>query len=1273
MLSILDEKSKYWKQSLESSSYTQGLPADISGSDITYSELEFDYPKEDVETVLKITGQNRNALFAFLLSSVCMIFRKYAWNKEIRIGVPRQEESGEFLDILPLNLQIGIEETLQQIVNSVQKEYVALCKNADVTREQLGFYEGIDLGCESVVAFEGVHIPVRNEEVKLYLLFSLDDSRLHCRIQYDANTYRAKKVERFAGQLKTLLSKILTNRTQTLTEADITTEADKELLLKYQTGEELTANDETFTSRIKLICGQYPDKTAIVDFEKSITYKELWKKSGKIVSCLREHGVKRGDVVGIQLPTAAEFVVAMVALMRMGVTYLPMDEDVPAGRSEYYLSNSNAKYVITDKDENSYPVPKILADTFDNYPEDDYIDTSVTAQDILYIIYTSGSTGEPKGSLLTHLNLISLVHSVNRIANPTDKRDFNVGQLASFSFDPSEAAILLSLFSGYTLYVIPQNLRLDGRGLINYIQDIGFDYIFCSTAHINVLIDGNINKIKELKVRYLNIGGEVFRKERAIEFCNMFSENTPTVLNVYGLTETAVQSTVHVFDPGRIDEEVSIPVGAPIAGTNVYILDECKNFAPFGAKGEIYIGGLGVGKGYVNNPEETGKRFTDDPILKGGTMYRTGDMGRWSEKGEILFEGRFDNQIKIRGYRVEIEELESVIAARKNVRECAVIVKTVNDNMQLVAYLTLDGGVSALEELKDELHKILPEYMIPSHIVVINNMPLNINGKVDKKLLRTLEVEKKELVPPTTDIQKKLLGIWQELLGCKEISIRDDFFTIGGQSLKMVKMVAMIYEEFGCEISIGDVIGHPTIESLSSFVEGCEKSDSIKFEVSPKKEHYALSSSQKRMYIVHKLDNGGTTYNTPMLLKLEGRMDPEKLDRAIGKIVARHEIFRTTFVSAGSEIVQKVSEGGEFHIEVKEISEGKILEACRESIKPFVLEEGPLIRVTLFVAGEDLSYLFIDMHHIVSDMVTVDLFLKEMTSLYKGEELAPVRFQFKDYSEWMNKRIESGEFDKQEEYWLKEFESGIPSLNLPKDFSGSDSNKGKTLRFSTDEELYSSVKDFANKEGVTLQMVMVSAYALLLSRYTGSEDILIGLPVAARRKLELDSIMGPILNTVLLKLRVNCRQTYKEFLSEVKDKLLMTLDNQEYPLDILVDKLSKLTGSGRGSVYETSFNFYDDGNIGENCFLEDVSISSVDIDYNISHADIDTTCSVEDGKVKVTINYLEDSFDEATIDYFGRHYIELLKSIFESPNENVDLLNMYTHDELEMYSDEYAG
>ena len=1273
MLSILDEKSKYWKQSLESSSYTQGLPADISGKDITYSELEFDYPKEDVETVLKITGQNKNALFAFLLSSVCMIFRKYAWNKEIRIGVPRQGELGEFLDILPLNLQMGLQDTLQQIVNAVQKEYVALCKNADVTEEQLRFYEGIDISCESVVAMEGVHSLVQKEGVKLDILFSLDDSRLHCRIKYDANTYRVKKMERLAGQLKTLLSKILTDRTQTLTATDITTKADKELLLKYQTGEDIPVSDETFTSRIKLICEKYPNKTAIVDFEKSITYKELWKRSGKIANCLREHGVKRGDVVGIQLPTAAEFVVAMVALMRIGATYLPMDEDVPAGRSEYYLLNSNAKYVITDKKQNSYPVPKILADTFDRYDEDDYIDTSVTAQDILYIIYTSGSTGEPKGSLLTHYNLINLVHSVNRIANPEGKRDFNVGQLSSFSFDPSEAAILLSLFSGYTLYVIPQNLRLDGRGLINYIQDIGFDYIFCSTAHISVLIDGNINKIKELKVRYLNIGGEVFRKERAMEFCNMFSENTPTVLNVYGLTETAVQSTVHVFDPKRIDDEVSIPVGAPIAGTNIYILDECKNFAPFGAKGEIYIGGLGVGKGYVNNSEETGKRFTEDPILKGGVMYRTGDMGRWSEKGEILFEGRFDNQIKIRGYRVEIEELESVIAARKNVKECAVIVKTVNDNMQLVAYLTLEKAENALEELREELHKILPEYMIPSHIVVINSMPLNINGKVDKKLLKTLEVEKKEVVAPTTDTEKKILGIWQELLGCKEISIRDDFFTIGGQSLKMVKMVSMIYEEFGCELSVGDVIKHPTIESLSSFVDNCEKSDSVRLEVSPKKEYYALSSSQKRMYIVHKLDNGGTTYNTPMLLKLEGKMDPGKLERAIGEIVARHEIFRTTFVSVDDEIVQKVSEAGEFHIEVKEISEGELSQACRESIRPFVLEEGPLVRVTLFVAGEDLSYLLVDMHHIVSDMVTVDLFLKEMTSLYKGEELPPVSFQFKDYSHWMNKRIETGELDRQEDYWLKEFENGIPTLNLPKDFGGSDSNRGKTLRFSTDETLYSAVKYFANKGGVTTQMVMVSAYALLLSRYTGSEDIVIGLPVAARRKLELDSVMGPILNTVLLKLRVNSGQTYKEFLSEVKDKLLMTLDNQEYPLDMLVDKLSKLTGSGRGSVYETSFNFYDDGNIGENCYLDGVTISSVDIDYNISHADIDTTCSVENGKVKVTVNYLEDSFDEATIDYFGQHYIELLKSIVESPDENVDLLNMYTQDELEMYSDEYAG
>ena len=1277
MLSVIDDRYNFWKENIECKNYMVALPKDILREGKKFEEQSFEYSEKDYEIINAITNGDKTGMFAFLLSSVYIALRKYDLIDEVRVGIPNKLENNGYIKILPLLCTVQNKSTVREIVNQVQEKYVLLCKNSTVTEEDILFDNDIDLNTDTVVAFKGVHQAPEEDSYQLYILFSNEDNQIKGNVKYDSNTYRSGKITRFIKQLKMLPGILIEDRLKTISEVSLVTNEEQELLKHAQAGGSFEMSECNFAMKIMNHKDNNPNGIAVVDADSELTYENLWEKAGRVVSFLRKQGIRKGDVVGIQLPPVADFIVAMVAIMRLGAIYVPMDENVPNDRCKQYLADSKACLFITNNLDRDLIIPTVNIDDLYSQPVDDYMDTSVTLEDVLYILFTSGSTGKPKGAALTQRNLANLAININHTINKEGRNGLKIGQLTSFSFDPSEAAITYAMFWGYTVYVIPKSYRVDGKGLIEYINKIGFDYIVGATAHIDVLIDGNINKEKELKVGTINIGGEVFRKERARKFFQMFSVNPPRILNTYGLTETSVLSTMYEVDVDELEENVSIPIGRPIENTSVYILDENRKLLPYGAKGEIYLGGDCVGLGYVNNEKENANRLFDSVFKNGKRIFRTGDVGRWSESGHLLCEGRVDNQVKIRGYRIELAEIENTINQLPEVKETAVIVKNSSGANRLVAYVTSNGAGIDVDKITLALKKVLPEYMVPAHIIPLKEMPRNINAKIDKKSLEQRDIPKKNsraIIKPKNDTQEKILAVWKELLGIETISIDDNFFELGGQSLMMVKMLGRLYDIFNFELTIEDIIDHQTIEELAEFI-ACNnsKASQIEMQKSPDKDYYELSSSQKRMYISHKLDNENTTFNTPMLLKLEGEVNESSLVEAITTTVNRHDIFKTVFVEKNNSIVQQVNKEINFAVEVKAISEEEVPQICTNCIKPFDISKGPLIRVSLFTISDKCTYLFIDMHHIISDMVTVDLFVKEVVSQYNSMKLGNVKYQFKDYVEWMEKRLESGELEKQKDYWLNEYKAGIPTLGLQADHIESigDEKMGGTLRFYGDEALLDAIKKLSSKMGVTVQMVLISAYAIIASRYACNDTVLIGVPVAARKKAYLNDIMGPILNTVLLKIDVDESVEYTAYLSGVKKKALDAMSNQEYPLELLIDEIGKNHSIKRGSVYEISFNYYEEESIGGDCAIDGVKISSVDIDYNATHADIDMTCSIENEQINVTINYLKNLFDKSTVEYFGKHYIELLKTIVDTPEEAINQLNMYTPEELEMYSYEY--
>ncbi|MCP4146716.1 MAG: AMP-binding protein, partial [bacterium] len=705
---------------------------------------------------------------------------------------------------------------------------------------------------------------------------------------------------------------------------------------------------------------------------------------------------------------------------------------------------------------------------------------------------------------------------------------------------------------------------------------------FVTTALFNTMVELQIDSFKH--VRQVLTGGEIHSMERMRKA--LATMGPGRINHVYGPTETTVFATGYLIE--TIDKESNvIPIGGPIANTQIYILDTALKPVPIGVPGIIYIGGDGTASGYLNNPEQTAEKFITNPYAhqhpqKDGPhlqhapiLYNSGDLGRWRPGGEIEFIGRKDQQVKIRGYRIEMGEIENRLLTHPAIKEAVLMARQGQDgDKQLCAYYEATQTLD-IEELNQYLTQTLPQYMIPAFFVKLDRIPLTVNGKVDKKALTSHEIEKLEgqnkYTPPRDALEKKLVGIWAGILNLDEelIGVESNFFHQGGHSLKAAILVAKIHKELDVSVPLAKIFETPTIAGIAAYIRQAARDKYIAIPPVEEKEYYPLSPAQKRLYILQNMEPGNKGYNMSVLFRTEGKLHKQRLEKTFKQLIISHESLRTTFHMIGVTPVQKIQPEVEFAVQYYEGEEERTVET--EFFRAFDLEKAPLIRVAVFGNEENNRQLAVDMHHIISDGTSMGVIIREFMVLYNGEELQTPGVRYRDYEAWRNRRTENRK--RQETYWMDTYSDDIPVLELPTDYAALAQLDiaGTHTPFEIGPETVEALNKLAAAHSATLYMVLLTAYYIMLAKLSGAEDIVVGTPEAGRGHEDLNRVVGMFVNTLALRNYPGAKKTFTQFLEEVKTRTLQAFENRDYPFEDLVDNLAPERTTGKNPLFDVMF------------------------------------------------------------------------------------------------------
>jgi amino acid adenylation domain-containing protein len=1009
----------------------------------------------------------------------------------------------------------------------------------------------------------------------------------------------------------------------------------------------------------------------------SITYKELNEKSDHAAYLLKEKGVLADEIIGIMVEPSVEMVIGLLAILKAGGAYLPIDPQYPEERIDYMLTDSAAKILLKSDAINRVPTPHHLSFNLSTLSSSSTLTCQVSPANLASIIYTSGTSGEPKGVLIHHRGLVN--YTLWRVAfyrlTPYDR----TLQLLSYCFDGFASNFYSSLLSGGTLFMVPGSKRLDFDYIRSLIKCCHITNISLVPSMYRMLLQsvepGDLDSLKFIVLAGETTNEELIEKSKA---------NAPhiSLFNEYGPTE----ATVTAAGGTRICASKVGMIGKPITNTCIYILDTYLNPVPLGVVGELCIAGTGVARGYLNNPELTAKKFDHDlwdyrDYHDGyhksyrsyrSYIYRTGDLARWLPEGDIEFLGRIDNQVKIRGFRVELGEIQLQLLKHDLTREAVVIDRQEeNGTAYLCAYI-VPKETFDLKVLKEYLSKHLPNYMIPSYFVQLDRIPLNPNGKLDRKSLPEPQLDRGEdYTAPRNEIEKKLAVLWQEVLGPGKdtryespgISIDADFFALGGHSVKVLQLINLIHKEFNMKVNFQDIYQSSTIASLSRLLGKNEPGHHMKIPIQPNKNYYELSYSQERLWLLYQMDPGDTSFHTGGRITLNEQVDKNIIKKVFERLVHRHEAFRTCFKKIEDRPVQVIHPVGQMVLDVVDLSHLEENEQEKRKNKlfhdenqmPFDLEKGPLFRTKLIKYEDSKFDVLVTMHHIICDGWSIEVLEKEFYSIYESHKksnpdgLPRLPIRYRDYVSWHNDLLrDEKKMRTAREFWKSQL-ANVPSfLQLPYDYAKKhQANKESAgFRLVVPGEILEPLRQITREQKVSLFMLLVAGFNLFLSRTTGQQDIVIGVPAAARQHEDLKHVIGFFVNTLMLRNRVNPDQSFNQFLEKIQNNTFRVLEYQSYPLELICSELKI-----KYPDISVFFNMTALGNRNQEP-LEDFE------SYHVEHvqpAKFDMVCYLAEYKNAVVIDthYYKQLFKTEKIEKLLRLYLKILKDISQNPGKKV--------------------
>lgn len=990
-----------------------------------------------------------------------------------------------------------------------------------------------------------------------------------------------------------------------------------------------------------------PEHTALYFEQETMSYAEFNERVNCLAHQLRELGIGANDMIPVIANRSFEMMIGIYAVLKAGGAYVPVSPMYPEARVQYIVKDCKAKVVLTTC-MLTYQLNTCVWDlntlTIDPTKTQNPVCIH-TAKDLAYVIYTSGTTGNPKGVMLEHGALMNRLLWMQD-AYPIGAEDV-ILQKTTYTFDVSVWEIIWWSQVGAGVSLLGQGDEMVPEAIADCIQRTKVTTMHFVPSMLEAFLAAGTMKPELIEkcstLRQVFASGEALKIEHVKLFYKLFTEEMKAKLvNLYGPTEAAIDVTY--FNCERTTEYV--PIGKPIHNIQIYILDEMKQIMPVGVSGELCITGVGLARGYLNNIELTEEKFIENPFGT-GRLYCTGDVAKWMPDGNIAYLGRMDEQVKIRGFRIELNEIASVINSIPNVRTCAVVVKTMGASKQLGAYIVSENGVLDINEIREIIEEKLPDYMVPAGIMQIDEIPLTQNGKVNRKALPDIISERKqEYVAPTSKCEEELCAIFEEVLGVEPVGIKDNFFDLGGDSIKAIHIVSKC-QGMGYSLNIRTILLNRTIEKIA---QSCEKNKiELEYQDIGKDGWYKTSSSQRRMYLAQQKNKESIYYNVPDYVEVTQKFDYELLNSCMQQMIERHEILRTTFHIVDGEIMQQIHPYEEVDFAVQRIclEEGQDEEEVITSMnQPYDLEKLPLIRCAFIEKNDGKSIIVLNQHHIITDHISATVLEEELLLLYKGETLPPAE-QYRDYVAWERSKEVQKHLKKEETFWLRKFSGKLPKAELPLDYKRSmePDNEGATYSFEIEKGLLEKLQRFSKEQGVTVFITMFTAYHVLLTRLLNEQDVTIGVPVNNRNKEKFERMLGVFLNTLAIRNQMNPKDSFETFLHKVNDNMLESMEYQAYQFEDLINRLNIRVQPNRTPLFDTIVNYihYEDKLelVKENGF----QIMSSNLD--IESAKFDITMYMFDSKesLKILCNYRKNLFKEETIQYFMTEYQRLLQDI----------------------------
>ncbi len=1303
-----ERQKQYWLKELEGSIPILNLPTDKQRPKAFSFEgdlVHFEISRELTEKMQQRAIENHVTLYTFLLSLYSILLSKYSGQYDIAIGAPtggrRHAELynliGMFVNTLVVRTFPSPEKSFNTFLKELGSKVLDDFSNQDYPFDWLVEELKVKRDLSRNPVFDAAFVlqnikidevkgagltisgyPVKSQNAIFDITFTAyeHENGITMEINYCTSLFKRETIERMVGHYLNMLNQVLENPDKLLGDITILIDEEKQkLLYEYNETKAGYPEDMSIHGIFEEQARKTPGNKAVVFEDKVLTYSELNHRANCLARLLREKGVKRDTIVGMMMERSVEMIVGIMGILKAGGAYLPIDPSYPEERIKYTLSDSGTELLLTQTE---------LLDRIDfNGTVIDLEDESVYNRDgsdlehinepcdLAYVIYTSGTTGKPKGAMIEHRNVVRLLYN--------DKFQFSFSEndvwsmFHSYCFDFSVWEMYGALLYGGTLVVVPKMVAKDTGEFLKLLKKERVTVLnqtptaFYKLSEMEVASPDN-----DLCIRYVIFGGEAL-KPLMLKSWNRKYPDTK-LINMYGITETTVHVTYKEIGEDEIKDNIS-NIGKPIPTLTCYVMDRNMRLLPLGVPGELCVGGAGLGRGYLNRPELTKERFPQNPYIPEERLYRSGDLVKMLPGGEMEYLGRIDHQVKIRGHRIELGEIEARLLKHEYVKEAVVLFKEDADNEKyLCAYFTSDLDLY-VTDLRKHLAEELPEYMIPSYFIKVEKIPLTSNGKVDRKALPEPDGfinTGTEYQAPQNETEEKLIEVWKRVLGMDGIGTTHNFFDLGGHSLKATVLVSKIHEAMDVELSLSEVFRLPTIKEQAEFIDHAAKNIYTSIKPVEEQEYYPASAAQKRMYLINQFEGVGTAYNLPGIVLIEGKLDEERLSQALREISIRHEALRTSFEMLGGEVVQKIHKNVHLVLEHIEKNEGDNPENYIERfMRPFDLGRAPLARTGLVKLDDQRHLLMFDMHHIISDGVSMEIITGEIAPLYSKKALPELTIQYKDFSVWQQKLFQSGTIAKQEEYWLRTFENEIPALNMPLDYPrpAMQTFEGDSIHFEVEGELAEGLRNIASDTKSTLYMVLLAAFNVLLNKYTGQEDIIVGSPVAGRRHADLQGVIGMFVNTLAMRNYPVGDKNFIEFLKEVRGNALKAYENQDYQFEELLDKLNIHRDMSRNPLFDVMFTVQNSEMGGIE--FEGIKLVPANFKYGIAKFDMTLTAVESKDKIKFVLEYASKLFKRESITRFAKHFTKLIEEFVRKPDIKISEIDILSDSEKKKLLFEY--